>query len=48
MELYQVSGMPTLVFLTPDGKEIASLREIGFIDAEKFLGSMEQAQAAKE
>lgn len=48
MELYQVSGMPTLVFLTPDGKEMASLREIGFIDAETFLGSMEQAQAAKE
>ncbi len=48
MELYQVSGMPTLVFLTPDGKEIAALREIGFIDAETFLGSMEQAQSAKE
>jgi thioredoxin:protein disulfide reductase len=48
MELYQVNGMPTLVFLTPGGKEIASLREIGFINADKFLSSMEQAQVTKE
>lgn len=48
MELYQVNGMPTLVFLTPGGKEIESLREIGFMDADKFLSSMDQAQATKE
>ncbi len=43
MALHQVTGMPTLVFVKPDGQEISSLREIGFVNAERFLDSMEKA-----
>jgi thioredoxin:protein disulfide reductase len=43
MSLHQVSGMPTLVFIRPDGQEISALREIGFINADALLASMGKA-----
>jgi thioredoxin:protein disulfide reductase len=43
MALQQVTGMPTLLFIKPDGQEITGLREIGFINAERFLAALDQA-----
>ncbi|MDH5637385.1 MAG: thioredoxin fold domain-containing protein, partial [Nitrospinota bacterium] len=34
---YEVQGVPTVVFLDSDGKEIADLRFVGFVDADSFL-----------
>ncbi|MDZ7345839.1 MAG: thioredoxin family protein [candidate division KSB1 bacterium] len=45
MQQFQVSGMPTLVFLSKSGKELIDLREIGFIPPEKFILSMKKALA---
>ncbi len=44
MEKFAVTGMPTLIFLDADGKEIAPLREIGFVGADPFLRSLKKAQ----
>lgn len=43
MSLHQVTGMPTLIFIRPDGQEITELREIGYIDAARFLANLEKA-----
>ncbi len=43
MTKFNVSGMPTLIFLTPQGEEIKELREIGFVSADKFLNSLHTA-----
>ena len=43
MSLHQVTGMPTLIFIRPDGQEITELREIGYIDADRFLANLEKA-----
>jgi thiol:disulfide interchange protein DsbD len=40
---YQARGVPTLVFLSPDGQEIESLRGTGFEPKEVFLGKMNEA-----
>jgi len=40
---YQARGVPTLVFLTPDGQEITNLRGTGFEPKEIFLKKMEEA-----
>ena len=40
---YQARGVPTLVFLRPDGEEIAGLRGTGFEPKEVFLEKMNQA-----
>ncbi len=40
---YQVKGVPTLVFLRPDGREIADLRVTGFEPKDVFLKKMYQA-----
>lgn len=42
---YQVMGVPTVVFLTPDGREIERLRFTGVIRSEDFLERMEHALA---
>jgi len=42
-EKYQVRGVPTLLFLFPDGREIPGLRGIGFESREIFLDKMNQA-----
>ncbi|MBN2356689.1 thioredoxin fold domain-containing protein, partial [candidate division KSB1 bacterium] len=41
MERFQVSGLPTLVFLNDQGDEVKDLREIGFVGADKFLASLQ-------
>ncbi len=43
---YQARGVPTLVFLTPDGKEIANLRGTGFESKDVFLKKMTLALQA--
>jgi len=43
MSLHQVAGMPTLIFIKPDGQEITELREIGYIDADRFLANLAKA-----
>jgi thioredoxin:protein disulfide reductase len=40
---YQAWGVPTLVFLKPDGEEIPDLRATGFESKEVFIGRMKQA-----
>jgi thioredoxin:protein disulfide reductase len=40
---YQVKGVPTLVFLKPDGQEIAALRGTGFEPKDVFVGKMNRA-----
>lgn len=46
-ERYQVKGVPTLVFLRPDGKEIAALRGTGFESNDVFLEKMNKALELK-
>jgi len=40
---YNVRGVPTLIFLKPDGTEIAELRGTGFETKDVFLGKMNKA-----
>jgi thiol:disulfide interchange protein DsbD len=42
-EKYQIKGVPTLVFLKPDGKELTGLRITGFEPKEVFLPKMDKA-----
>jgi thiol:disulfide interchange protein DsbD len=42
-EKYQASGVPTLVFLKPNGEEMRDLRATGFEPKEAFLLRMKQA-----
>lgn len=37
MSQFDVTGMPTLVFIDKAGKEIFEMREIGYVGAERFL-----------
>jgi thioredoxin:protein disulfide reductase len=39
---FDVRGVPTLVFLKPDGEEVSSLRGTGFESKDVFLGKMKQ------
>ena len=48
MERYRIRGVPTLVFLRPDGGEMTSLRETGFVTAGTFLNKMTRALRAAE
>jgi len=47
MDQFNVTGMPTLVFISKSGEQLDELREIGFIPPDKFLQSMEKALAAE-
>jgi thiol:disulfide interchange protein DsbD len=40
---YGARGVPTLVFLDPDGKEMPNLRVFGFEPSDVFLGKMIKA-----
>jgi thiol:disulfide interchange protein DsbD len=42
-EKYQALGVPTLLFLRPDGREIPDLRVTGFESKEVFLDKMIRA-----
>jgi len=43
---FAAKGAPTLIFLKPNGEEIAELRGVGFEDKDAFLGKMKKALAA--
>ena len=45
---YQARGVPTLVFLRPDGQEFTDLRGTGFESKEVFLKKMDQALRRKK
>ena len=47
-EKYRIRGVPTLVFLRPDGGEMTSLRGTGFEQAGTFLDKMTRALRAAE
>lgn len=40
---YRIAGVPTVVFITPDGREVRAARVEGFLAPEKFLKRMEHA-----
>ena len=44
---YAVRGVPTIVFLRPDGSEVAAARVEGFVGAGEFAKRLEAAGAAK-
>ena len=48
MERYRIRGVPTLVFLRPDGGEMTSLRGTGFETAGAFIYKMTRALRAAE
>lgn len=43
---FAVAGVPTLVFLAPDGREVEAARSVGFVDAGRFLEHVERARGA--
>ena len=45
-DLYQIKGVPTLVFIDAQGNELSKLRVVGFMEKEDFLPIMESALAA--
>jgi len=45
-DLYQIKGVPTLVFIDSQGNELSKLRVVGFMEKEDFLPIMESALAA--
>jgi thiol:disulfide interchange protein DsbD len=42
-EKYEVRGVPTVIFLNPNGQEIEELRFVGFIKADEFMKKMDEA-----
>lgn len=47
MDAFQVSGMPTLIFLSKSGSELHELRETGFVGSTKFISAMDKTLAAE-
>lgn len=45
-ERYQVGGVPTIVFLTPDGVEIPDTRVVGYVSAPEFAKLTRRALSA--
>ncbi len=43
LEKYDVKGLPTVVFVLPDGTTMDDLTVTGFVNAEDFLGRMDEA-----
>lgn len=41
MNQFEVTGMPTYIFITTDGTELKELREIGYVEYDKFVDKME-------
>ena len=42
-EKYRIKGVPTLIFIKPDGTEMAELRGAGFEPKDVFLAKMKRA-----
>ena len=47
LEKYAVKGVPTVIFLGPDGLEIKELRAVDYLPPEKFLPLMKAAQGGR-
>jgi thiol:disulfide interchange protein DsbD len=47
LQQYAVKGVPTIVFLGPDGQEKRGLRLVDYVPAKAFLARVEQARAAQ-
>ncbi len=45
MHTFKIVGVPTMVFIDPDGRERADLRKVGFVSADDLLATMDQALA---
>ncbi|MBN1480055.1 thioredoxin fold domain-containing protein [candidate division KSB1 bacterium] len=46
MDQFDVTGMPTLVFMSKSGQVLSDLREIGFVPPDKFIQSLQATLAA--
>ena len=44
---YGIHGVPTVVFMTPDGSEVKTARVEGFLPPDRFLERMRQAAAQR-
>jgi len=40
---FQIKGVPTIVFISPQGTELSDLRVVGFMEKEEFLPRMQRA-----
>jgi thiol:disulfide interchange protein DsbD len=45
MHEFKIVGVPTMVFIGPEGSERADLRKVGFVSADELLATMDQALA---
>ena len=43
---FAVEGVPTIIFLAPDGREVTEARVVGFLAPDKFLERVRQAGGA--
>jgi len=43
LQKYNVYGIPTTIFIGPDGRERTHLRQVGYVDADRFLKIMDKA-----
>ena len=44
IERFEILGVPTILFLDPDGKEVPRTRITGFVPPREFLKRIEQVQ----
>jgi thioredoxin:protein disulfide reductase len=42
---YGIWGVPTILFLGPDGREHSELRQVEYIDADQLLGLLEKVKS---
>ncbi len=42
IEKYQIEGVPTILFMDPSGKEVPSMRSVGFINPDEFLALLKR------
>lgn len=47
-ERFDVAGVPTIVFIGPDGEEISDARVVGYLNAERFLERVHLLRQAAE
>jgi thiol:disulfide interchange protein DsbD len=40
---FQILGVPTTVFVDPEGRERTELRKVGFVSAQELLDAMDKA-----
>lgn len=45
---YFISGVPTVIFINGDGKEVSELRVLGFVPANQFLSRMARVTKTRE